>query len=50
MRGAHIGVKAFERPDGTQFGIRQSTKYGETIDVIKGSPALLEKTIKVHQW
>jgi filamentous hemagglutinin len=50
MWGAHIGVKAFERPDGTQFGIRQSTKYGETIDVIRGNGTTIKDGFKVHQW
>ena len=47
-RGGYIG-KWFQRPDGSIFGIRNSEKYGETIDVVKSiDQTVLKNGYKVH--
>ena len=41
--------RAFERPDGTRFGIRKSEDYGETIDVINSNDeTIFPKGYKFH--
>ena len=39
----------FQRPDGTQFGIRKSKEWGETIDVFKSPNSKIKPGTKVHQ-
>ena len=42
--------KVYERPDGTQFGIRNNERNQETIDVFKSPNPLLKNGMKVHQY
>ncbi len=41
--------KWYERPDGTRFGVRESTESGTTIDVINGGKSGLENGYRIHQ-
>jgi hypothetical protein len=42
--------KAFQRPDGSIIGIRDSEKYGETLDVLKSTDeTVLKNGYKVHK-
>ncbi len=41
--------KVFRRPDGTEIGIRESKKFGETIDVLKSTDeTILKNGFKIH--
>jgi hypothetical protein len=39
----------FERPDGSLIGIRNSDKYGITIDVIKSTSPAIDNGLRIHQ-
>lgn|GEM_PF-6465029 len=42
--------KAYQRPDGTEIGVRRSVEYGETLDVLKSADeTILKNGYKVHK-
>lgn len=40
--------KWFQRPDGTIVGVRQSEKFGTTLDVVEGGKSGLENGYRIH--
>lgn len=41
--------RTYQRPDGTEFGIRNSKKWDETIDIFKSPNPKIEPRTKVHR-
>jgi filamentous hemagglutinin len=39
---------AYQLPDGTIFGLRESTNYGLTIDILKSIDPFIKNGFKVH--
>jgi hypothetical protein len=39
----------FERPDGSLIGIRNSDKYGATIDVLRSTSRSIRNGFRIHQ-
>jgi hypothetical protein len=40
---------AFERPDGSVIGVRESLKYGTTIDVLESTSRSIVNGFRIHK-